>query len=161
MLRAWRLLKSKYATRALSGEGARLYGGRWNNPGRPVIYTAESLALATLEILVHVKSYKELDDYQKIRFEFDEDFFTNIKLENLPVNWRAGRTTDETRRLGDDWLKRSDYPILQVPSVIIPEECNYLLNPLHPEFSKIKSGLTKSFSFDSILKRKPLEPNSH
>ncbi len=151
MLTTWRLLKVKYANRALSGEGARLYGGRWNSPGRLVIYTAESLALAALEILVHVKSHEELSNYQKIKFEFDEGLFTDIKQESLSVNWRAGRTTDETRQLGDAWLKRNDYPILRVPSVIIPEEWNYLLNPLNPKFSKIKASSTQPFSFDPRL----------
>lgn len=145
----WRLTKARYARTAFDGEGARLYGGRWNSPSRTVAYLAGSLALATLEILVHVKSQGELEGYVKIRVEASEGLTSEV--EALPENWQQGRAPDETRAIGDSWLEASKTPLLRVPSVVIPEEHNYLLNPQHPGFSKLTVGEAEPFSFDPRL----------
>lgn len=146
----WRLTKARYARTAFDGEGARLYGGRWNSPGRAVVYLAGSLALAVLEILVHVKSQRELSGYVKIRVEAPKDSVSDV--DTLPPNWQQGRAPDETRAIGDAWLAEGETLLLRVPSVIIPEEHNYLLNPLHPRFSEITFSEAAPFSFDSRLR---------
>ena len=146
----WRLAKARYAETAFDGEGARLYGGRWNSPGRAVVYLAGSLALAALEILVHVKSQGELEGYIKIRVEASEGLTNDVEV--LPEHWRQGRAPNETRATGDRWLELGDTPLLRVPSVVIPEEHNYLLNPQHPDFSKLTIGETEPFSFDPRLR---------
>lgn len=146
----WRLTKAQYAASAFGGEGARLYGGRWNSPGRAVVYLAGSLALAALEILVHVKSQRELGGYVKIRVEAPEDAVSAPST--LPPNWQQGRAPDETRAVGDAWLEVGKTPLLQVPSIIIPEEHNYLLNPQHPRFGKLTLGEAEPFSFDPRLR---------
>lgn len=150
MLTLWRLTKAQYAQTAFDGEGARLYGGRWNSPGRAVVYLAGSLALAALEILVHVKSQRELEGYIKIRVEAPESYISDVNA--LPPNWQQGRAPDETRAIGDAWLEAGETPLLRLPSVIITEEHNYLLNPRHPSLSEITIGEAEPFSFDSRLR---------
>lgn len=149
-LTLWRLTKAQYAQTAFDGEGARLYGGRWNSPGRSVVYLAGSLALAALEILVHVKSQRELERYVKIRVEAPEGLTSTV--EALPENWQQGRAPDETRAIGDRWLEAGKTPLLRVPSVIIPEEHTYLLNPQHPRVGKFSMGEPERFSFDLRLR---------
>lgn len=152
-LTLWRLTKTHYAATAFDGEGARLYGGRWNSPGRSVVYLAGSLALAALEILVHVKSQRELDGYVKIRVEAPANLVGDVAT--LPENWRRGRAPNETRSVGDAWLTAGETLLLRVPSVVIPEEFNYLLNPEHPTFEELTIGEVESFSFDSRLRSPP------
>ena len=147
----WRLTKARYAQTAFDGEGARLYGGRWNSPGRAVVYLAGSLALAALEILVHVRSQSELEGYVKIRVEAPEGLTS--EAEALPENWQQGRAPDETKAIGDEWLGAGETPLLRVPSVIIPEEHNYLLNPQHPRSGALTIGKAEPFSFDPRLRK--------
>ncbi len=110
---------------------------------------AGSLALAVLETLVHVKSQRELEGYVKIRVKASEGLASEV--ETLPKNWQQGRAPEETWAVGDGWLTARKTPLLRVPSVIIPEESNYLLNPQHPDFSKLTIGEAKPFSFDPGL----------
>ena len=152
-LTLWRLTKAHYANTAFDGEGARLYGGRWNSPGRSVVYLAGSLALATLEILVHVKSQRELNGYAKIRVEAPANHVSDVAA--LPGNWRQGRAPDDTRLVGDAWLEAGETLLLRVPSVVIREEFNYLLNPGHPAFGELTFGEAEPFSFDSRLRSPP------
>jgi RES domain-containing protein len=145
------LIQAEYAAHAFDGEGARLYGGRWNSPGRPVVYTAGSLALAALEVLVHLKSRLTLSRYMKSWIEFDETWVSTVAMEDLPVNWRQGRAPVQTQMLGDHWLEAGDTLVLQVPSVVILEEWNYVINPLHPQFAETVRGQIEPFQFDPRL----------
>lgn len=151
MIRSWRLIQAEYAAHAFDGEGARLYGGRWNSPGHAAVYTAGSLALAALEVLVHLKSRLILSRYLKSWIEFDETWVTTVAIEDLPLNWRQGRAPVQTQMLGDRWLEAGNTLVLQVPSVIIPEEWNYVINPLHPQFAETVRGQAKPFQFDPRL----------
>lgn len=146
----WRLTQAQYAQTAFDGEGARLYGGRWNSPGRAVVYLAGSLALAILEILVHVKSQRELEGYVKIRVEAPEGLVMDVNT--LPSNWQQGRAPDETKAVGDAWLGAEKTLLLRLPSVAIPEESNYLLNPQHPDFKRLAIGEAEPFAFDPRLR---------
>ena len=146
---SWRLTKADYAASAFDGEGARLYGGRWNSPGRRVVYAAGSLALAALEILVHIRRRGELQGYVKFRLEFADELMSTVDA--LPADWRQGRAPDSTRAVGDRWLAAGETPILRVPSVVIPEEWNYLLNPQHPRFCEVEIGPPTPFTFDPRL----------
>lgn len=134
---SWRLVHARYVAHVFDGEGARLYGGRWNSPGRPAAYTAGSLALAALEVLVHIQSRKALTNYLKVRLEFEESLVLTVTVSFLPPHWRQGHASPETRAVGDRWLDAGTTPILGVPSVVIPEEWNYVLNPRHPQFDAI------------------------
>ena len=151
MIRSWRLAHADYAAHAFDGEGARLYGGRWNSPGRPAMYTASSLALAALEVLVHLRSRQTLAHDMKSWIEFDETWITTVAPETLPAPWRQSRTPIETQILGDQWLASSETLVLQIPSVIIPEEWNFIINPLHPQFADTVRSQPSLFEFDPRL----------
>ena len=149
-LQAWRIVKEKYAASALSGEGARLNGGRWNAKGRPVIYTSASLALAALETLVHLNP-RILLRYVAGSIRFDAALVEIIDPDALPTDWRAEPPPLSTQRLGDLWLTEARSAILEVPSVIVPAESNYLLNPAHADFRKVVIGKAEAFGFDPRL----------
>jgi RES domain-containing protein len=130
---AWRIVQRRFAKDAFTGEGARRFGGRWNSPGHAVIYTAQSLALAVLEILVHVDSETLLQNYVAIPATIDEHLIVSIQESRLPNNWRAYPTARATQAIGDEWLAQGDSLVLRVPSAVIPEESNFLINPSHKD----------------------------
>ncbi len=148
---AWRIVHRSFAKIAFSGEGARLFGGRWNSPGRPVIYAAQSQALAALEILVHLDSEKLLRRYLAIPVTIPPHLIERLSPSSLLKNWRVYPAPRSTHAIGDDWLARAASPVLQVPSVVIPSESNFLLNPAHPHFSKLRLGKPAPFLFDPRL----------
>jgi RES domain-containing protein len=148
---AWRIIQRKFAKLALRGEGARLFGGRWNSPGHAIVYTAQSLALAALEILVHVDSDKLLQDYVAIPVTVDPRLIAQVEESALPNNWRAYPASKATRTIGDAWISEGVLPVLQVPSAVIPTEFNFLLNPSHKDFRKLRIGKPQRFQFDRRL----------
>jgi RES domain-containing protein len=147
----WRIVQRKFIKTAFTGEGARLFGGRWNSPGRAVFYATQSQALAALEILVHLDSEKLLRHYLAIPVTIPQHLIERISPSSLPKNWRAYPAPHSTRAIGDAWLARAASPVLQVPSVVIPSESNLLLNPAHPLFSKLRIGKPIPFHFDPRL----------
>ena len=151
----WRIVQRRIAKHALTGEGARRFGGRWNSPGIAVVYTAQSQSLAALEILVHVDSELLLEHYVAIPIPIQESLITQIKASRLPRNWRAYPATKATRLLGDTWIIDQTSAVLQVPSAVIPTESNFLLNPNHPDFRNLVPGKPISFKFDSRLALTP------
>ncbi len=140
MPRAWRIVKQRHAERAFDGEGARVYGGRWNSPGVPAVYASESRALATLEVLAGLQSNSPLPGYILIPAEFDDSIVAAIELDEVPSDWRRSPPTSSTQRIGDDWIARGDSAVLRVPSVLVPKESNFVLNPRHPDFSLVRIG---------------------
>lgn len=139
-MRVWRVARAPFAD--LTGEGARLYGGRWNSPGRAMVYTAENPALAILEVRVHLDLEPDLvpDDYVLIEMELGEASAAAIEL-----------ASDDPAAFGDAWLARSGEPILKVPSFIAPQSFNYLVNPAHPGATAIRIVSTQPFAFDRRL----------
>lgn len=150
MRRAWRIVKAKHAGSAFDGEGAKLYGGRWNSVGTRLVYTSGSLSLAALESLVHLNPPVTFR-YTAIAVEFDEALMERMVLADLPLGWTEEPPPPATQRVGDEWVKAGRSAVLEVPSVIIPEELNYLINPSHPDFRKIKIGKAVPFAFDPRL----------
>lgn len=152
-MKVYRLGNPKYIN-DLSGKGASITGGRWNEPGQFVLYTAETAALAILEVLSHISSIKTEVPYQlaEINIEGSVVDYTKISPE-LPLNW-AG--TDAgllvTRSIGSEWLLSSISPILRVPSVHSPVESNFLINATHPELT-IKIEKTHWYLYDKRLVR--------
>ena len=153
MLTAWRIVKAKHTKTAFDGEGARLFGGRWNSRGLPVVYAAASPALAALELLVHLGSSSVLAAYVSIRCRFDEHVVLRLDRRRLPEQWRSSPAVPDLALLGDAWLKDGTSAVLEVPNVIIPEESNYLLNPRHADFESIEIGKPQPFEFDLRLLR--------
>ena len=140
-MRLWRLAREAHS--ALNGEGARMFGGRWNSPGLPAVYCAGSAALAILEVRVHLDLPLDLlpEDYRL--FAIDAE---NIDIEDAP-----SQAVDAPRTFGDEWLASGRSAILKVPSIIIPEEWNALINPLHPQAQGIRLVSQRPFQFDSRL----------
>jgi RES domain-containing protein len=151
---AWRITKQKHAKSAFSGEGARIYGGRWNSPGTAMIYTAQSQALAVLEMLIHLDSPELLKRYSLFEVEMDLLYVAELDLSNLPRNWRANPTPAGVRAIGDDWVASRRSVALRVPSALVPAESTFLLNPQHPDFSKLCIGKAVPFQFDPRLARR-------
>jgi RES domain-containing protein len=151
-LQAYRIVKRDLAKSAFDGEGARAYGGRWNGPGVPMVYTSSTVALAMLEMLVHLQSRELLFSYVVYPITFDEKFVTAVDLKSLPRDWRASPVPPAVQQVGDDWVASDSSAVLRVPSVIVPDEVNYLLNPNHAQFSKIQMGKKQSVQFDPRLK---------
>jgi len=151
---AWRIVSAQYQESAFTGDGAKTYGGRWNSKGVPVIYTAESLALASIEILVNLPSAKLLDNYVKIPVHFEESLVQEIPFADLPPDWDSRPVSQSTQIIGDKWVKEQRSTVLRVPSVVVPEEYVYLLNPIHPDFAGIEIGKPAAYHFDSRLVKK-------
>jgi RES domain-containing protein len=145
---AWRIVKRKHAKNAFTGEGARIFGGRWNSPGVPLIYTAASQSLAVLEILVHLEAPELLQKYVILEARIEESLITEVDQSRLPEDWVSNPAI---RAIGDEWARARVSPVLRVPSAIVTREHNFLLNPLHRSFSRIKIPAPSSFRFDSRL----------
>ena len=152
-LTAWRITKRKHAKAAFSGSGARKYGGRWNSPGIAVVYVAQNQSLAMLEMVVHLDNAELLSKYVLIGVEIDDWFIGNIELSRLPRNWRADPAPTSLRTIGDECVVSGASVALQIPSTLVPAENNFLLNPLHPDFRKLRIGSPISFRFDPRLGR--------
>lgn len=151
MVEAWRIVKTKYAADPFSGQSAGDYGGRWNSVGTRVVYTASSASLALLEVLVHLGSSRTLPSYSLIKAVFEEDIVLYLDYSSLPDNWRDSPPPYEIQAIGDEWVANGHSAVLTVPSVVIPQEINYLINPLHPDFSKITIYDPIDFPIDDRL----------
>ena len=152
-MQVYRIVKQNRA-RDLTGEGARLFGGRWNSAGTPMIYTAESVSLATLEVLVHTTLNCIPRNLVLVILEIpDHVSILPLESSNLSQNWFLYPAPPECMKMGDRWSRKNESAILQVPSAIIPEseEYNYLLNPLHNDFHNITIKQIKPYSFDRRL----------
>lgn len=151
MITIWRICTKQHIRNAFSGEGAASNGGRWNSPGTPVVYTAGTQSLAALEILVHTADPNDLIDlgYVAIPVELDEEMVADVP--RLPRNWMTYPAPLATMRLGDAWINAKTSVVLRVPSVVIPSESNYLLNPAHPDFGRLSIGKPIAFAFDQRL----------
>jgi RES domain-containing protein len=136
----WRITAAPFAD--LYGEGARLFGARWNSPGRAMLYTAEDAALAVLEVRVHLDLSWDLlpDDYVLMK----------IEVPDLPVENITGLPPDPIS-VGDKWLASATTPLLRVPSYIVPESFNVLVNPAHPQAVTIRDFTMRDFGFDNRL----------
>ena len=149
-IRAWRIVKQNHVAAAFDGEAARSAGGRWNSPGSAVVYTASSLPLAALEVLVHLPRESTLAKFVSIPVDFDEGLITRLEA-GLPRDWRDYPAPVSTMTIGDEWLRSKTSPVLRVPSVIIPDNSNFLLNPAHADFAKLSIGRPEDFWFDPRL----------
>jgi RES domain-containing protein len=148
----WRLVKDKHAGTAFSGEGARIFGGRWNSPGVRVIYCSEQLSLATLEILVHTLPVRLKDKFRAFRIRFDEALLVSLTQTRLPNGWDAQPPTAASQAIGDEWIKSARSLALAVPSVLVPLERTFLINPVHSDFAKLKIKDMGRFLLDPRLK---------
>lgn len=133
---AWRIVQQPFAKYAFDGEGARRYGGRWNSKGNPMVYTSSSLALAVLEILVNLQDSDTVrENYVKFKIDIPATCIT--KLSPLPKTWLCTPAPNEAKHAGDQWIAEGVSVALSVPSAVVPEEHNYLINPRHADFDRL------------------------
>jgi RES domain-containing protein len=147
----FRLANLKYVN-DLSGKGAEKSGGRWNSRGTSMLYTSISRALCTAEIAVHTPLGIVPRDYTLATIEIpDLARLLKTELNKLPDDWESFPLPNSTQLLGDRFIAENKYLVMQVPSVVVQGEFNYLLNPLHKDFGRIKLIRTEPFVFDKRL----------
>jgi RES domain-containing protein len=152
-MQLFRLCSRRYQATAFSGLGASLAGGRWNYRGESVVYLGGTLALAALECLVHFSHQTLPDDYVCLTVTVPKGVKTEtIDPALLPADWWEEDPPVTTQALGSAWVQRNASLLLRVPSAIIPSEFNYLLNPQHRDFGKLRIALPEKFRFDPRLK---------
>jgi RES domain-containing protein len=152
-MRFWRICRRRYAAEAAAGEGARLYGGRWNSRGVRVGYASTSLALAAVETFVNLEPNLRPADLISIEAEIPHALqIAGIDVKMLPAGWHESRD-ESLRAFGDDWIRGGKSATLLVPSAAIRGEWNILLNPMHPDFSTIIFRDPMPFEFDMRMFR--------
>lgn len=153
-MKVYRIERKKYLDTTLSGIGASMTAGyRWNSLNTKLVYTAESRALATLEISVHLDLSEDLPgDRYYVEIEIPDDLvILEVITEDLPLHWDAKPPVTTTQVIGDDFVNQNEAAVLKVPSSIVPPEYNYLINPLHPDSKKIKISSVTPMIFDDRL----------
>ncbi|MEI7909194.1 MAG: RES family NAD+ phosphorylase [Verrucomicrobiota bacterium] len=151
-MEVFRIIKPAFAASALTGEGARRFGGRWNPPGVPCVYAAGTRALAALELLVHASPELLRVEFQLIAIEVPDELIE--PCQPPPPNWDKLPAGAASQDFGARWLRRSvaaAKAVLALPSVLMPEEPIYLLNPLHPGFPAIRILQRRRLQFDARL----------
>ena len=151
-MQVWRISKERYRDAAFTGEGARLYAGRWNPAGIRMVYTSTSLALAAVELFVHLDPDDAPDDLVSVSAILPPGEVTleAIELDQLPADWRAVEHAG-LRELGAEWVRSGRSCALKVPSIAIEGEWNVLLNPMHVEFARITLHEAMLFRFDERM----------
>lgn len=150
MLTAWRLSKLKFLATAFDGEGSARFGGRWNSKRVRVVYCSGTLSLAVLETLVHLNPPIQFQ-YGAFRVEIPEECVEYVSMASLPEAWRATPAGALTRGVGDQWIRGRKSAVLAVPSVLVPQEFNLLLNPEHPDFQRLRINAPVPYSLDPRL----------
>jgi RES domain-containing protein len=145
----WRITTIRHAGHAFDGEGARLYGGRWNFPGTPVVYTSSNLSLCALELFVHLEPALAPAGLMAIRADWSSELeIPALPLAELPADWRGYPAPERLQEIGTAWARAATSTALRVPSALIPHEHNILWNPLHPDFGRLRPGPAQPFAFD-------------
>jgi RES domain-containing protein len=150
----YRLSQSRYAA-DLSGRGAELAGGRWNSKGTPMIYAAESRALCVAELAMHLPLGLVPQDYSFVSFTIPDNIpVLQLSKKQLPTNWNEYPHPNETQEIGDRFIRENKFLVMRVPSVVVYEEYNYLINPRHSLMQKVQVSDLSPFKFnDRLLKR--------
>ncbi|HSL05290.1 MAG TPA: RES family NAD+ phosphorylase [Nitrospiraceae bacterium] len=148
-MRVWRIIPKLHLSQAFDGEGARRFEGRWNGLGKRVVYASATLSLAVLEFFVNLDRDTEPDQLVAVSADIPDDTRIGyIEVSDLPKNWRSYPVPEELQDLGTAWVARASAAVLVIPSAVIPEECNYLLNPAHPDFKRFRLNKPEAFHFD-------------
>lgn len=150
----YRLAKNKYA-HDHTGTGAKLAGGRWNSIDTAILYTSESRALCTVEIAVRSKLNMVPVDYVIVRYNIPDEM-KELSLDELPNDWQKSPHPVSTKIIGDRFVKEGKFLTLKVPSAAVPGEFNFLVNPSHKDFSKVKVLDLEPYKFDTRLFEKEL-----
>ena len=143
-MRLFRIIKTKYA-HDLTGEGAKLSGGRWNHAGIPCIYLAESRALSLLEYVVHTSMKTLPPTLSFITLEVPDSSIRQLSVNELPAGWLKQPHSKASQDIGSAFLTKNDHLLLQLPSIIIEQESNFILNTRHPLISAVKIAEVTKF----------------
>lgn len=144
----YRLTTGKYAN-DISGTGSKIYGGRWNPPGIAVLYTSQYISLAILEILVRASKFTSPSSYTLLSFEIPDSGIYELQLKKIKKDWQ--NDLNYTQQIGEDFLNENQSLCIKVPSAIVPQENNFLLNPLHADFKKVKIISSELLELDKRL----------
>lgn len=158
-MKVYRIERMKYLETALTGIGASMTQGfRWNSLNTKLVYTSESRALATLEVSVHLDLSEDLpEDRFYVEIEIPEDvIISEVDVKDLPHDWGSKPPTQTTQIIGDDFVLQNEAAVLKVPSCIVPQEYNYLINPNHADAERIKVVNISPIIFDERFKSKQL-----
>ena len=151
MIELFRISTSEHIN-DIAGIGARIYGGRWNHAGYPVVYTSGSRSLAALEFLVHVPMVLAPENLSIVEINIQENIKReSIKESQLPSNWRDYPAPEQLANIGTNWIKSKSSLLLDIPSAVVKKEVNTLINPLHPDIKFVNLANIENFSFDSRL----------
>jgi RES domain-containing protein len=151
---AWRIVRAEYAEKAFTGDGSRALGGRWNSRGVAVIYASEHESLAALELLVHVVPLTPSYRFLSFRIEWDDRLTEYFSPTKLPLDWNSEVPTIGTQQIGDQWVRDQRSAVLGVSSLLSTSELNFLLNPNHRDFKKVKIAKPVEYRFDSRWHRR-------
>lgn len=151
MIRAWRLVKKKYRAEAFSGTHTSQNPGRWNGYGIHMVYACSTPSLAILEVRVHTGPEGEKLEYVLFSGDIPNALVLAFDEKNLPADWKDYPHPLSTQKIGTDWARSGKSAVLKVPSALAPEEFSLLLNPLHPDFKKIRIGSPRTIRLDSRL----------
>jgi RES domain-containing protein len=150
LTRVYRILRKPYSKKPLDREGAYRFGGRWSSPGTRLAYTAQYLSLAMIEYFIHIDPDDPPNDLVVVAAEIPEEVSrTPISAKRLPSDWRQSPSPPELANIGDRFASNARAAILIVPSALAPTEANWLINPRHSEFSKIRLRSVEAFDYDS------------
>ena len=152
-MRVWRIASAAHA--AFDGEGARRYGSRWTPRGLPVLFASATLSLAALETFVHTDPDLAPPDLVAIAIEIDAGVAIDaLEIDDLPEDWRSYPAPPELGVIGERWWRAARTAVLSIPSVVIPHERNFILNPVHEEFARLTARRPEPFSFDPGMWKK-------
>jgi RES domain-containing protein len=150
LTRVYRILRELYASKPLDGEGAYRFGGRWSSAGTRLAYTSSHLSLAMIEYFVHLDPNDPPTDLVIVSAAIPDSVpRVSVAARTLPENWRASPAPPGMATIGDNFVRASAACILIVPSALAPVESNWLINPLHPAFAKIRVHSPEAFRYDS------------
>ena len=151
MASAWRIVRASREKTAFTGEGPWRYGGRWNSPGVRVVYVSEHQSTAAFEVFVNRMPFILKEAYKAFHLEWPDSLIELFPVRNLPANWRVFPPPIETTEIGDRWVEEGRSAVLALPSAISPADTNFLVNPEHRDFKRIRIASPIDFDFDPRL----------
>lgn len=143
----------------ISGEGSKLSGARWNYKGTAVLYTSSSIALATLEMLVRIPIRFSIPDLVIAHIKVPDDSVFNVEVKSLPRKWNQDPSPDALKKITEKWISNAKFLLMRVPSAVVPQNYNYIINPAHSRFNEVKIIKKEPFTFDKRILSK-INPDS-
>ena len=151
MPKGYRIVRQRFAANAFDGEGSRLFGGRWNKKGIRMVYTSASASLAVLETFMHMGIDAHSISHAIIEIDIPDEIIEEVTAEDLPDEWRDNPAPEACQKFGNDWIGSQRSAVLSVPSIVMPIERNYLINPSHIDYKKITIHEAVKYEYDDRM----------